>query len=72
MKVDGEKGTYVENRMPSGPCNPYLVLAATVAAGLDGVERKLELPEEYSGKEPLMPETLQQAIDALEADKHFR
>ena len=36
--------TYVENRLPSGAANPYLVLAATVAAGIDGLVNRLELP----------------------------
>jgi glutamine synthetase len=39
-----ERCTYIENRIPSGSANPYLVLAATVAAGIDGLTRKLERP----------------------------
>ena len=38
-------GAYLENRLPSSACNPYLALAATIAAGLDGVERQLACPE---------------------------
>jgi len=49
VKVDGEKGTYIENRLPGGSSNPYLVLAATIAAGLDGIVRGLELPKEIDG-----------------------
>jgi len=49
VKVDGEKGTYIENRLAGGSSNPYLVLAATIAAGLDGIDRKLELPKEIEG-----------------------
>ena len=33
VKNYSEQGTYFENRIPGGSCNPYLVLAATVAAG---------------------------------------
>jgi len=38
--------TYVENRMPSASANPYLVLAGTVAAGLDGVINRLPCPSQ--------------------------
>jgi glutamine synthetase len=34
----------VENRMPGADVNPYLALAAMIAAGLDGIDRELELP----------------------------
>nr|KAG5700801.1 hypothetical protein BaRGS_035004 [Batillaria attramentaria] len=37
-------GAFLENRLPSSACNPYLALAATIEAGLDGVERKLLCP----------------------------
>ena len=33
MKAKTEKRTYIENRLPGGSANPYLVLAAIVAAG---------------------------------------
>jgi glutamine synthetase len=39
----------LENRVPGGDVNPYLALAAMVAAGLDGVDRELELPEGCAG-----------------------
>ncbi|XP_071510557.1 lengsin-like [Diadema antillarum] len=44
IKVNGGKGTYLENRLGASGCNPYLSLAATVAAGLDGIQRRLPLP----------------------------
>jgi glutamine synthetase len=34
-------GTRCELRMPDPACNPYLALTVQLAAGLDGVERKL-------------------------------
>ncbi len=61
--------TYVECRVPSGSANTYLVQAAIVAAGIDGLVNKLQSPP--SGKHQtsqLLPETLQQALDELEAD----
>jgi glutamine synthetase len=36
--------TRIELRCPDPSCNPYLAYAVMLAAGLDGVERKLELP----------------------------
>jgi len=43
------KSLRVENRLPGGDVNPYLALAAMIAAGLDGVERELKLPPAYEG-----------------------
>jgi glutamine synthetase len=39
----------VENRMPGADVNPYLALAAMIAAGLDGIDRSLELPPAVDG-----------------------
>jgi len=36
--------TYMELRMPSSAANPYLVLAAVCAAGMDGIEKQMPLP----------------------------
>ena len=38
-----------ENRLPGGDVNPYLAVAGLVAAGLYGIEQKLELPEACAG-----------------------
>jgi glutamine synthetase len=38
-----------ENRVPGGDVNPYLAVAAMVAAGLYGIENKLELPPPCTG-----------------------
>ncbi|XP_072015727.1 lengsin-like [Amphiura filiformis] len=40
LKINGAKGTYVEDRSSGGGSNPYLTLAAIVAAGIDGIEKK--------------------------------
>lgn len=62
----------IELRGGDGSANPYLALAATLAAGLDGVERQLE--PDGSGTDgpaktrPDLPPTLLHAIDALDAD----
>jgi glutamine synthetase len=72
----------IELRSPDPSCNPYLALAAMLRAGLDGIKRDLEAPdpvreniyefdearrEEY-GIDTL-PGTLDEAVDALEADE---
>ena len=75
------KSTRVELRSPDPSCNPYLALAVCLAAGLDGIERGLEPPEEITenifemdaatraanGIEDL-PSSLEHALFALEAD----
>ncbi|MBB1243707.1 glutamine synthetase [Streptomyces durbertensis] len=57
-----------ENRLPGGDVNPYLAVAGMVAAGLYGVEHKLELPEActgnaYTGDAQHVPTTLREAAD---------
>ena len=42
-------GLRLENRVPGGDVNPYLAVAAMVAAGLDGIERGLELEPAFPG-----------------------
>jgi glutamine synthetase len=72
----------IEFRLPDGAANPYLATAALAAAGLDGIERKLDpgeplninlyelSPEEIRARGiGLLPQSLNAAIDALEADQ---
>ncbi|XP_072015602.1 lengsin-like [Amphiura filiformis] len=49
VKVRGERRTYVENRLGAAAGNPYISLAATVAAGIDGIQRELKLPPPVKG-----------------------
>jgi len=71
----------LEFRLPDSGCNPYLVHAALIAAGMDGVERELEAGEphninlfELTEEErvekgiDILPQNLNEALDALEAD----
>ncbi|HIH18904.1 TPA: type I glutamate--ammonia ligase [Candidatus Micrarchaeota archaeon] len=77
-----EKGTRIECRFPDPSCNPYLAFAAMLAAGLDGIERKLEpskpVEERVYGYEAekrqalgikTLPETLEDATNEFLADK---
>lgn len=61
----------VECRIPGADANPYLAYAGIVAAGLDGIERKLEPGPGFEGDVyraegiPRVPGTLGEALDAL-------
>ena len=57
--------------------NPYLYMAANLAAGLDGIRRKLEPPppvesDPYAAAAPMLPTSLADAVGALGQDKFFR
>ena len=58
----------MENRVPGGDVNPYLVLAAMIAGGLHGIDNQITLEEElvgnaYDSDKPRMPLTLREARD---------
>ncbi|MFF1698021.1 glutamine synthetase family protein [Streptomyces sp. NPDC058257] len=60
-----------ENRLPGGDVNPHLAVAGLVAAGLHGIEQKLELPDEctgnaYTGDYAHVPTTLREAAELWE------
>lgn len=82
-KPGKQLSTRIELRSPDPMANPYLVNAVTLAAGLDGIERKLELPPEATaetlklndrqmleaGYTPL-PRSFKEALDVFE-DSQF-
>lgn len=82
-KPGKQLSTRIELRSPDPMANPYLVNAVTLAAGLDGIDRKLELPPEATaetlkltdrqmveaGYTPL-PRSLKEALDVFE-DSQF-
>ncbi|NWU90021.1 LGSN protein, partial [Upupa epops] len=75
VKCHGGKGTLIENKLSSATANPYLVLAATIAAGLDGIKRGLsydDMIEEDDHTTDLkyssVPLKLEDALAALEKD----
>ncbi|MGW6213107.1 glutamine synthetase family protein [Streptomyces sp. NPDC055109] len=60
-----------ENRLPGGDVNPHLAVAGLVAAGLYGIEHKLELPEAcagnaYTSEYDHVPTTLREAAELWE------
>jgi glutamine synthetase len=64
-------GMRVESRIPGGDVNPYLAFAATIAAGLHGIENELELPpalegNAYASSADRFPSSLREAIAALD------
>lgn len=65
----------IELRGGDGSANPYLAIAATVAAGLDGIARSLD-PGTVGGdngtSRAALPQTLLHAVDALDADPVVR
>jgi glutamine synthetase len=61
-------GLRIENRTPGGDVNPYLAVAAMIAAGLDGIDRELPLEEAFAGNAyadagPKVPPTLRDAAE---------
>jgi glutamine synthetase len=72
----------LEFRCPDPSCNPYLAFSAMLLAGLDGVQNRIEpmapvdkdiydLPPEELKDLPSVPASLDEALDALEADHEF-
>jgi glutamine synthetase len=80
VRVPPERGagTRLEIRIGDGAANPYLVIAAVLAAGLDGITRELKVPASADGwayeneAAAVLPTTLTAALDALDADTVLR
>ncbi len=68
----------IECRAPGADANPYLAFAATLAAGLDGIEKQIEPPPMFEGDVyaardlPHVPHSLNEAIHELENSKWAR
>ena len=67
MRVVGHGSSLrVENRLPGGDVNPYLAIAAMIAAGLQGMDNELPLEDEFAGNayvadKPRVPTNLHEA-----------
>ena len=74
----GTDSAHVEMRAASGLSNPYLSAAAVLAAGLLGLRGKCALqpavegPCEENPELPKLAQSLEEGLDALEADKEMR
>jgi glutamine synthetase len=73
--VGSGAGRRVESRVPGADVNPYLALAAAVAAGLYGIDHELELGPAFPRNAyeapdvPRIPSTLVEAVDELRGSK---
>jgi glutamine synthetase len=80
------KGCRIEFRTPDSTCNPYLAFSAMLLAGLDGIQKKIdpialgygpldkniyELSDEEKKEIRSVPASLDEALDALEADHEW-
>ena len=84
-KPGKEESARIELRSPDPACNPYLAFSAILAAGLEGLEQRLELPApteanaaELSAAQRAqrgirqLPGSLQEAIELAEGSKLLR
>ena len=80
--VSNPKGRRIEVRFPDPTANPYLAFSAMMMAGLDGIQNKIhpgdasdkdlyDLPPEELKDIPTVCHSLDQALEALDADRDF-
>lgn len=80
--VPSPKARRIEVRFGDPAANPYLMFAAMLMAGLDGIQNKIhpgdpadkdlyELPPEEAAEIPTVASSLEMALDALDADRSF-
>jgi glutamine synthetase len=78
MRVIGHGASlHVENRLPGADVNPYLAVAAMIAAGLHGIEKKLKLEpatvgSAYEGSHPRVPHTMREARELFASSQVAR
>jgi glutamine synthetase len=70
------QGAHLENRLPGADNNPYLMMAAIYAAGLDGIRHKIEPEHFIQGEDayaradlPGLPSSLAEALTELRRDE---
>ncbi|MCP5264897.1 MAG: type I glutamate--ammonia ligase [Burkholderiaceae bacterium] len=80
--VSNPKGRRIEVRFPDPSANPYLAFSAMLMAGIDGIQNKIhpgeaadknlyDLPPEEGKAIPTVCSSLDQALEALDADREF-
>jgi glutamine synthetase len=71
----GDTSSHVEMRIGEPAANPYLYMAANIAAGLDGIRRGLDVAaveeDPYQAQAPMLPTSMAEAADALEKDEFY-
>lgn len=71
-------GTRLEIRVGDGAANPYVIISAILAAGLDGIKNKSKAPAPAEGwsyhdeQYEVLPGSLREALDALERDDFLK
>ncbi len=71
------KATRLEYRQPGADANPYVSMAAALAAGLWGIENEVEPPPAcegngYAAEAPPLPRTLKDAVELLRSSDRAR
>lgn len=66
------KGSRFEHRTGSADANPYLIIAASLAAGIYGIENKLTVPDAEQQGRQILPNTLEKAVHSFEYSKTAR
>ena len=65
-----DPGTRLENRVGEPAANPYLYILSQIVAGVAGIEAESTLPppndEPYAAERPMLPQSLPEALDALD------
>ncbi|KEZ77262.1 glutamate--ammonia ligase [Salinisphaera hydrothermalis] len=80
--VSSPKARRIEVRFPDPTANPYFAFSAMMMAGLDGIQNKIhpgeamdkdlyDLPPEEEKKIPTVAQSLEEALQALSADRDF-
>ena len=80
--VTSDRARRIEVRFPDPTANPYLAFTALLMAGLDGIKNKIhpgdaadkdlyDLPAEEAAQIPTVASSLEQALEALDADREF-
>lgn len=78
MCGEGTKAIRIECRVGGSDLNPYLAMSALLAAGIDGIQRKLELEPEFTGdayeaeSARSIPATLRDAAEAMNSSAMLR
>ncbi|MQA17151.1 MAG: glutamine synthetase, partial [Pseudonocardiaceae bacterium] len=76
MSSPGDEASHIENRVGEPAANPYLYIASQAVAGLDGITNKIDpgpmSEDPYAADRAVLPTSLAEAVDALDADNFFR
>ena len=70
--VGSDTALRIENRIPGSDANPYLTVAATIAAGLDGIAHQAKVPPAVSPSAQPLPTSLAEAVAAWEGSDWVR